>query len=274
MSIRTLVVDDEPQARKTLRIRLGEHPDFELVGESSSGTAALDAIRELGPDLVFLDIQMPDMSGFDVLRQLDEEEVPFVVFVTAYDDYALEAFEVNALAYLLKPFDDIRFNEAVDRCRRFFRGGPGARDQAALVERIRGVLETEPASGKSALTAPGRAPATHPDGRIVVKSGTRTRIVRLEEVDWIEADGNYARLHCQGGEVRHLVTRPLGELADSLEGHGFIRIHRSAIVNKDRITELRTDNHRDYTVLLESGQTLRLSRTYRNELERALGDRI
>lgn len=258
MSIRTLVVDDEPQARKTLRIRLGEHPDLELVGECSSGTAALGAIHQLDPDLVFLDIQMPDMSGFEVLRQLDEEELPFVVFVTAYDHYALEAFQVNALAYLLKPFDDIRFNEVVDRCRRFFRSGRGSEGQADLAERIRAVL----------------ASPTHPDGRIVVKSGTRTRIVRLQEVDWIQAEGNYARLHCRGGEERHLVPRPLGELAASLEAHGFVRIHRSTVVNLDRVTELRTDNHRDYTVLLESGQTLRLSRTYRNELQRALGDRI
>ncbi len=273
MTIRTLVVDDEPQARKTLRIRLGEHPDLELVGECSSGTAALGAIRELDPDLVFLDIQMPDMSGFEVLRQLDEEELPFVVFVTAYDKYALEAFQVNALAYLLKPFDDIRFNEVVDRCRRFFRGGRGSEGQAELAERIRAVLETERAAEGSAPPGRGQA-SSHTDGRIVVKSGARTRIVRLEEVDWIEAEGNYARLHCQGGEVRHLVPRPLGELAGSLEAHGFVRIHRSAIVNLDRVTELRTDNHRDYSVLLESGQTLRLSRTYRNELERALGDRI
>lgn len=272
MTIRTLVVDDEPQARKTLRIRLGERPDFELVGERGTGRAAVEAIRELAPDIVFLDIQMPDMSGFDVIRQLDPDELPFVVFVTAYDEHALEAFRVNALAYLTKPFDDIRFNEVIDRCRRFFRTAPTPSAGAALASSIQAVLD----AAEPTRSEPGRD--TGPPGlrgdRIVVKAGTRTHFVPLDTVDWIEAEGNYARLHCEGGAVRHLIPRSLGELAASLHPWGFVRIHRSAIVNLDRVTELRTTDHRDYTVLLRGGQTLRLSRTYRSDFERAIGDRI
>jgi two-component system LytT family response regulator len=262
MPVRTLIVDDEPHARHALRIRLSAHPDFELVGERGSGRAAIDAIRELGPDLVFLDIRMPDLSGFEVLGNLNEEELPFVVFVTAYDEFALEAFRVNAVAYLVKPFDDIRFNEIIDRCRRFF-PSPASRDRAELAGRIQAVLNAQ----QKERTQP-------PQDLLVVRSGTRTQLVRLEQVDWIEAEGNYARLHCEGGAVRHLVPRPLSELAGSLDPRRFVRIHRSAIVNVDRVRELRTQNHRDYTVLLESGQTLRLSRTYRSELERVVGGRI
>jgi len=261
-AVRTLIVDDEPHARQALRIRLAEHPDFELVGERGSGTAAIDAIRELGPDLVFLDIRMPDLSGFEVLEELNEEELPLVVFVTAYDEFALQAFRVNALAYLEKPFDDIRFDEVIDRCRRFF-PAQGCRDQAGLAATIRAVLDAQDGA------------TTHPaQDRLVVRSGTRTRLVSLDQVDWIEAEGNFARLHCEGGAVQHLVPRPLGELVGSLDGRRFVRIHRSAVVNVDRVRELRTRNHRDYTVLLESGQTLRLSRTFRADLERVLGGRI
>lgn len=271
MSVRTLLVDDEPQARATLRIRLRDHADFQVVGECASGSAAVDAIRELSPDLVFLDIQMPDLSGFEVLRRIDPEDRPFVVFVTAYDEYALEAFRVNALAYLLKPFDDLRFDDVLERCRRFFRESPSSDAAADLADRIRSALEAEPdAAGR---TDPSLAGSTLRD-RIVVKMGSRTRLLPLDEVDWIAAEGNHARLHCRGGEARHLVHRSLGELAGALDPRRFVRIHRSAIVNLDRVRELRTDDHRDYTVLLESGHTLRLSRTYRKDLERALGDRI
>jgi two-component system LytT family response regulator len=270
VTVRTLIVDDEPQARKALRIRLADHADFEVVGERASGSAAVDAIRELGPDLVFLDIQMPDLSGFEVLRRLGEEERPYTVFVTAYDEFALEAFRVNALAYLLKPYDDIRFNEILDRCRHFFRGSATGPDAGGLADRIRAVLDGDHREGHASRSGQGSGA----QDRIVVKSGTRTRLVPVAGIDWIEAEGNYARLHCGGGTESHLVRRSLGELADSLDGRRFVRIHRSAIVNLDRVRELRTEDHRDFTVLLESGTSLRLSRTYRAALERALGDRI
>lgn len=268
--IRTLIVDDEPIARKTLRIHLQDLPGFAVVGERGDGGTAVDAIRELAPDLVFLDIRMPDMSGFDVLRQLEPEELPYVVFVTAYDAYALQAFEVNAIAYLLKPFDDIRFDEVVDRCRRFFRDAATKHHDHSLAARIRTLLDSEPSDPATDATTFSRGDDSD---RIVVRSGNRVRFVRSADVDWIEAEGNYARLHCRDGGS-HLVGRPLGDVGAALDPTRFVRIHRSSIVNIDRVKELRTENYRDFTVLLEGGHQLRLSRTYRADFERAVGGRI
>lgn len=264
--IRTVVVDDEPLARKTLRTLLEPEPDLEVVAEAANGEEALAAIREHRPDLAFLDIKMPDLSGFEVLRRLEPEQLPFVVFVTAYEHFALEAFEANALAYLLKPFDDVRFGEVVDRCRRFFGTNGAAVDQEELLRRIRALLAAVPGGSGAAAQGVG------PQERLVVRTGGRTRLVDVDAIDWIEARGNYARLYCRG-DAEHLVSRSLGDLEETLDER-FVRIHRSTIVNLDRIVELRTDNYRDFQVLLEDGQTLRLSRTYRAALEDALGDRI
>jgi two-component system LytT family response regulator len=282
--IRALVVDDEPLARRTLRILLAREPDFEIVGECGSGRAAVAAIREVEPDVLFLDIQLPDRSGFDVLRELMPDETPFVVFVTAYDEHALRAFEVNALAYLLKPFDDLRFGEVLDRIRGLVRSDRSAAARPSdLAARIRAVLQEE-ASGepgpheragtadpRSAAAATLAGPARD---RLVVRSGARTHLVPVAEIAWIEAEGNYARLHLVGGEVQHLVPHSLADIVALLAPRGFVRIHRSAAVSVDRVRELRTENRRDFTVLLEGGETLRLSRTYREALERALGGRI
>lgn len=263
--IRTVIVDDEPPARRTLRTRLRTEADFQIVAEAAGGREALAAIREHGPDLVFLDIKMPDISGFDVLRQLGPDELPFIVFVTAYDQFALKAFEANALAYLLKPFDDVRFQEVLDHCRRFFQDGVPNASHESLVQRIRTVLDAAAGSKTIAARPGGR-------GRIVVKGTGRTRLVDLDDIDWIEAEGNYARLHC-AGDAQHLVSRSLGELEGALDSR-FVRIHRSTIVNLERVTELRTENYRDFIVQLENGESLRLSRTYREAVEEALGDRI
>lgn len=271
--IQTLIVDDEPRARTTLRVQLEPQPDFEVVAEAANGREAIDMIREHAPDLVFLDIKMPGISGFDVLRALDPEELPFVVFVTAYDQYALEAFEVNALAYLLKPFDDVRLGEVLDRCRRLLAGSDAAGpDPDELVARLRELLDTRAAEGGKGSTAGDAGDRVVAD-RLIVKSSSRTKLVPVETIDWIEAAGNYARLHCAGGEDRHLINRSLRELEETLDAR-FVRVHRSTIVNLDRITELRTENYRDYQIVLESGQTLRMSRTYRDAVEEALGDAI
>lgn len=251
--IRTLIVDDEPLARDALRVHVEREPELELAGECRTGREAVQAIRELSPDLLFLDVRMPDLSGFEVLAQLDKDPMPYVVFVTAHDEYALRAFQVHALAYLLKPFDDVRFAETMRHVRRCFSGQqPDAREHlAALLEELRG---------------------ERPPVRFVAKTGLRSRIVAAADVDWIEADGNYVRLHC--GADSHLVCRSMKELAETLDGRQFVRIHRSTIVNIERIRELHTDDYRDYTVILRDGQRLRLSRSYRQALEAALGDRI
>lgn len=256
--IRTLVVDDEQHARETLLLRLSGEPGFEVVGEARSGREAVRAIRGLRPDLVFLDVRMPDLSGFEVLEELDREELPFVVFVTAYDEYALSAFRVHALAYLLKPFDDLRFAEAMRHVRRFFAGPRG--DAREHLARLLDELRESAREGARPLE------------RLVVKLGGRTYFVPAEEVDWIEAEGNYARLHCGG--ATHLVSKTITELAEALDPRRFARIHRSTVVNIGRIRELHTEDHRDFTITLQDGTRLRLSRTYRRALEEAVGDRI
>lgn len=265
--IRCLIVDDEPEAREVLRLHLKEEPDFRVLGECRNGEQAVSAIRELGPDLVFLDVRMPDLSGFEVLDRLDEDQLPFVVFVTAYDQYALRAFDVHALAYLLKPFDDIRFQETVRHVRRLVDEG-----EAGTTRRLKELLRDLRAGaiGTGAGSAPGPAPAGI--DRLVVRSRGRTYFVALDSVDWIEAAGNYARLHC--GEKTHLVTKTMTELERGLDPRRFVRIHRSTIVNVARIEELRTEDRRDFEVILDSGDHLRLSRTYRQTLEAVIGDRI
>lgn len=275
--IRTIIVDDEPLARDALRTHLQREEGLEVVGECRTGREAVQAIRDLSPDLVFLDVRMPDLSGFEVLEQLEGEGMPDVVFVTAHDEYALRAFDMHALAYLLKPFDDVRFAQTMRHVRQIVAGREaGARlDLSALVADLRGVL----AAGGHAPEAAGahRSPPLDSSGqdpieRFIVKSGLRSRIVAAGDVDWIEADGNYARLHC--GTESHLISKSMRELAGSLDPRRFVRIHRSAIVNVDRIRELRTDDYRDYTLILRDGQRLRLSRSHRQALEKALGDRI
>jgi two-component system LytT family response regulator len=273
--IRTLIVDDEPLARDALRLHIQREPLLELIGECRTGREAVEAIRALAPDLLFLDVRMPDLSGFEVLERLAGVAMPHVVFVTAYDEYALRAFEVHALAYLLKPFDDVRFAESMRHVKHVFTGREtaGGAQLATLVAELRDLLDKRP-DAASAGAPPGmiEPPDERPLTRFIVKSGLRTRLVAASDVDWIEASGNYAKLHC--GTETLLVSRSMRELADALAPRQFVRIHRSAIVNVERIRELRTDDYRDYTVLLRDGQQLRLSRSYRQALEAALGDRI
>ena len=269
--IRTLIVDDEPLARDALRLHIQREPLLELIGECRTGQEAVEAIRALVPDLLFLDVRMPDLSGFEVLERLAGIAMPYVVFVTAYDEYALRAFEVHALAYLLKPFDDLRFAEAMRHVTHFFAGREtaGGAQLATLVAELRDFLANQSGPPPAGMIA---SPDERPLTRFIVKSGPRTRLVAASEVDWIEASGNYAKLHC--GTETLLVSRSMRELADALATSQFVRIHRSVIVNVARIRELRTDDYRDYTVLLRDGQQLRLSRSYRQALEAALGDRI
>jgi two-component system LytT family response regulator len=262
-----LITDDEPEAREVLRLHLAGESDFHVVGECRSGAEAVSAIRELAPDLVFLDVRMPDMSGFEVLERLDDDRLPFVVFVTAYDEYALRAFEVHALAYLLKPFDDIRFEATIRHVQRLMDEG-GTGPEPRLRELLQEIRSGSVGAGAEVET--GATPATI--DRLVVKSRGRTYFVTLDTVDWIEAAGNYVRLHC--GEKTHLLGKTMSELERSLDSRRFVRIHRSSIVNVDRIKELRTEDHRDFEVVLDSGDHLRLSRTYKHTLESVVGDRI
>jgi two-component system LytT family response regulator len=248
VKIRTLIVDDEPLARQRLRKLLEADADIGIVGECGDGQDAVAQLQRLRPDLVFLDVQMPVLDGFGVLQALAGQPLPVVIFVTAHDRYALKAFEVHALDYLLKPFDRTRFAAALERAKVQVRQG----NAALLSERLHEMLERRPG----------------PE-RLVVKSGGRIYFVRIEDIDWIEAAGNYVRLHV--GKEEHLLRETLGALEQRLDGRRFVRIHRSTIVNLERIRELQPAFHGDYVIVLHDGTELALSRSCREQLEKSLG---
>jgi two-component system, LytTR family, response regulator len=239
--IRTLVVDDEPVARARMLSLLQNEPDIEIIGECESGQEALSRIELTSPDLVFLDIQMPQMDGLQLSRALGDR-MPAVVFVTAYDEYALRAFEVHALDYVLKPFSAERFKSALTHARQHLskRSTPGRRE-----------------------------PLPERRDRLVIKSSGRIYFVRTHEIDWCEAAGNYVRLHV--GAQTHLVRGTMGHIESQLDARQFVRVHRSTIVNVDRIQELRSSFNGEYIILLNDKTRLTLSRGYRDGLQARLG---
>lgn len=261
MSIRTLVIDDEALARRRVVRMLGDFPEVEVVGECDGGADAVSAIRTLRPDLIFLDVQMPDLDGFEVLASLSGTPLPAVVFVTAYDAYALQAFDACAVDYVLKPFDQERFARAVERSLRWLQGATRADLDARLGRVLEQVLKGH---------RPDRAPSRAGIDRFLVKRGRKTQFVRTDEVDWIESDGNYLRLHV--GTANHLVRGTIGECAERLDQRQFVRIHRRYIVNMDRVQDIQPWFGGDYVVQLKTGAKVRLSRTYRESFqERMLG---
>ncbi|HKZ80917.1 MAG TPA: LytTR family DNA-binding domain-containing protein [Pyrinomonadaceae bacterium] len=250
--IRVLVVDDEPLARTMLREMLRSDPKVVIVGESSNGREAVEAIRCHAPDLVFLDVQMPELGGFEVLETLGKVPIPHVIFVTAYDQYAVRAFEVHALDYLLKPFDRERFDACWQRARaQIMRERNGGVDQRILL------LLEELKAGSRYLE------------RLVIKSGGRIYFLETNEIDWIEAEGNYVSVH--SGKKSHLLRETISSLESQLDPRKFVRIHRSSIVRIDRIQELQPWFHGEYRVILQNGTQLTLSRNYRDKLQEALG---
>jgi two-component system LytT family response regulator len=250
--IRTMVIDDEPVARERIVGLLQQEQDIELVGECADGAQAVNAIQQQSPDLVFLDVQMPACDGFNVIQQVGPERMPAVVFVTAYDEYALRAFEVHAIDYLLKPFGRDRFQQTLKHAREHLerrRAGDLGRRLLALVQD----LKPEP---------------TKLD-RLVVKSGGRVFFLRTDQIDWIEAAGNYVRLHLS--EDSHLFRETMNNMEARLDARRFVRIHRSRIVNTDRIKELQPWFNGEYVVVLQNGTRLTLSRGYREKLQERLG---
>jgi two-component system LytT family response regulator len=248
--LRVLVVDDEPLARDSVRLALAADPDVLVVGECDDGDSAVDAIAALAPDLVFLDVQMPGLDGFQVIERVGAARMPLVVFVTAYDRHALKAFEVHALDYLLKPFDDARLREALARARR---------DGAGLAERLTALVER--------MAREGAARGAYVT-RFVVRRGDRATPVRAEDVDWIEADGNYVVLHVRG--AAHRLRTSLGALAAQLDPRRFARIHKSTVVNLDRVRELQPWFGGDYVAILVDGRQLRVSRSFAASVLRPL----
>jgi two-component system LytT family response regulator len=260
MMMRTIVVDDEPLARRRLARLLEAEDHVEVVAVCATGRDAVAAVREHAPDLLFLDVQMPEMDGFGVLRALGGEGMPQVVFVTAYDQYAIQAFEVHALDYLLKPYTPARLSTAVQRAARQLQA-PRAAPAERLAELLEH-LERERRALEGRLS--GAGPAHGHTTRLLVKDGERMFFVPVERIDWLEAEGNYVRLHC--GREAHLVRATLSGMEEQLDPTRFTRIHRSTIVNLDRVKEVRPWFAGDYLVKLNDGGELRLSRRYRDRL--------
>jgi two-component system LytT family response regulator len=249
---RVLIVDDEPLARERIRTLLSEDTGFEVAGEAGDGAAAAQAIAALHPDLVFLDVQMPGADGFDVIDAVGADRMPFVVFVTAYDRYALRAFDVHALDYLLKPFDRDRFRQALTHANQQIdkrKGGDIEQRLAAIVNDLR--------------------PTKARTDRFVVKSGGRIFFVRTAEIDWIEAAGNYVKLHV--GNDSHLIRETMTNVEAKLSPETFIRIHRCHIVNIEQVRELQPWFNGEYVVFLKNGTRLTLSRGYRERLQERVG---
>jgi two-component system, LytTR family, response regulator len=250
--IRVLLVDDETLARERVRGMLAEASDVEIVGECADGTSAVEAIERDQPDLVFLDVQMPGLDGFEVIENLEVERMPAIIFVTAYDDYAIRAFGVHALDFLLKPFDRQRFEKALDH----------ARQQIALASRP----DIDP--GIVALLKDLRAERARNE-RIVVKTSDRVFFVRAEEIDWVEAAGNYVKIHVKG--EAHVIRGSMKAMESRLDPRIFVRIHRSTIVNVDRIKELEPWFHGEYIVIMQDGSRLTASRVFADRLTALMG---
>jgi len=247
MKIKTLIVDDEPLARERIRRMLQDEKDIAIVGECVGGLEAVEAIERLTPDLVFLDIQMPQMNGFEVLQSIELPNVPVIIFVTAFDQYALKAFEFHALDYLLKPFSKDRLRAALNRAREQIEiSQPNTVD-----ERLTALLNDLKSENKYLE-------------RLLLKSSGRIYFVKTDEVDWIESAGNYAKLHV--GRETHLLRETMSGLEESLNPENFLRIHRSCIVNIDRVKELHPLFSGDYMVIMHDKRELTLSRNYRDRL--------
>jgi two-component system LytT family response regulator len=253
--VRTLVVDDEPPARQRLVTLLGDEPDIEVVGEAGSGSAAVRAITELEPDLVFLDIQMPGFDGFDVLRATAGLHHPLVVFVTAYDEHALRAFDVQAVDYVLKPVVEPRFRAAVRRAVARVRETSQpelARTLTRLLESVGAPVSPTPASDER----PSRFAIRH-EGRVV--------FVPLREIAWVKADGDFVQVHA--GKQTYLIRETMAEVEARLPASHFVRVHRSAIINVDRVREIQSWFKGDYVVLMDEGTKIHTGRTYRERVQ-------
>jgi two-component system LytT family response regulator len=256
MKIRVLIVDDEPLARERLRRLLAGQEDLEIIGECGSGVEAVEQIPALKPTLVFLDVQMPELDGFGVIAALRPEDLPAVVFTTAFDKFAVQAFEVHAVDYLLKPFDRERLEAAVAKARRTLSQAPAAPRTPQAQQQLTELLnEVRPKLG--------------PNDRISVKSAGRIVLIRPEEIDWIEAADNYVSLHV--GKITHMLRETMNAMESRLDATRFLRISRSIIVNKDRVKELHPLFHGDFALVLTDGTKLNSSRNYRDRLRDNFG---
>jgi two-component system LytT family response regulator len=256
MSLRVVIVDDEPLARDGVALHLREEPDVTVVASCADGEEAVRAIRELAPDLVFLDVRMPGMTGFDVIHAIGVDRMPAVIFLTAYEQHAVDAFRVNAVDYLLKPLDRAKLVEALGRARR----------DLAQQELLRRTGELA-----SLLGQLGTGSGTPSSGRVLVRTGGNVHVIEPDDIAWVDADGDYVTLHADG--KAHLLRESLRNMEERLRPHGFHRIHRSTLVSIKRIRTLAANENGDYDAVLNDGTRLKVSRSYKDALFAALDTR-
>lgn len=263
MTLRALIVDDESLGRRGLKLRLAELPNIDVVGECINGTDALAAIPELQPDIVFLDIQMPGMDGFEVVRNLQADTMPMIVFVTAFDHYAVEAFKIHAVDYLLKPIEDARLLEAVNRAQQVHSHKNANADKAQLLDVIGRITKKDPAELQSWLSD-GEDGDQYPE-KIAVKDGSNITLVPMADIDWVDAAGDYMCLHVSG--VIHVMRITMKALEQQLNPALFQRVHRSTIVNVKRIEKICSHINGEYNLILNSGDKLKMSRSYKDKVQ-------
>lgn len=265
--LRTIVVDDESLARRGLKVRLSQLDDVEVVAECRNGREALAAIGEQAPDLVFLDIQMPGLDGLGVVRELQSDDMPLIVFVTAYDHYAVNAFDLHAVDYVLKPVEDERLEQAVQRARALRQGRDATNDKARLLGLVRTMTGKDDAGIEALLEHPAQvegATRRWPE-KLTIRDGSETTLVPMDRIDWVDAAGDYMCVHAEG--KTHVMRSTMKALESELDPARFARIHRSTIVNIARVTKVCSHINGEYFLSLDCGARLKMSRTYRERIE-------
>lgn len=269
MKVRTVIVDDERHAREGIRIRLKEFKEIEVVGECASGSEAVAVINELKPDLLFIDIQMPEMNGFEVLTRLTVDPTPIVVFVTAYDKYAVKAFEFHALDYLLKPIGEQRFRETL----KIALSQLSKRNLDSYARNLREMVgDYLSMSGETGEVESGPDTRRGYLDRLAIKTKDRISMLPVSDIDWIESADDYVYIHSDLN--KHIVRQTLTFLESRIDPGKFVRIHRSTIVNVDRIKSLRPNEHGDFEVFMQTGERLKLSRSYRARFQKVIGNSL
>ena len=258
--IRALLVDDEELARRGLTLRLSDFPDIEVCGNCRNGQEALEAVARQKPDVVFLDIQMPGMDGFDVVRKLAGRDMPAIIFVTAYDQFALKAFEAHAMDYLLKPINAIRLEEAIERLRNALQIKQAPKERQKLLDLVCRLSGKELTLDQALEDSAGKYPT-----RLELREGTGVIFIEVTDVDWIDAAGDYMCLHASGDT--HVIRTTMKRFEEQLDPENFVRIHRSTLVNWNRVVSVQPHKNGDYNVGLKNGGTLRMSRTYAQKLK-------
>jgi two-component system LytT family response regulator len=259
MNIRTLLVDDEPLARRGLELRLKKHADIEIVGEAGNGREAFHQISSLRPELMFLDVQMPGVDGFELLRAVPASMLPMTVFVTAYDQYALAAFAASALDYLLKPVEDARLDQAVERARTHLTTR-SAHDHCEQLLKLLAKLSNQPDLHLDDVITP----TSRGNGKLAIRDGSRIVRVDVDAIQWIDAAGDYMCVHTS--DATHVLRGTMHDLEQRLDPHRFQRVHRSTIVNLSRVREMRPHQNGEYFLVLDSGHELKLSRSYKEKV--------